>query len=184
MKKILAFIFALIMLTGFAQSQETIQTWISLNFSIKGDIKAFSYRHEMRYEEGFKYLALDHFDFAHRLTDRFTASVSLRGISTNGTREWRPMLNLMAKFSGVSNRIRLTYKSASKRLRMRNKTVFNASPAWFAHEIFIEEGKIFRSRYYVGLVVGNKLRVKPFVLRQNTYGSGQWIYGVDISFGF
>jgi len=184
MKKILALVFVLAMTVCLGHASDDIQTWTSLNFSVKGDTKAFSYRHEMRYEEGLAYLTLDHFDFAHKLTDRFIASISLRGISTEGKREWRPMMNLTVKFSKVSNRIRLTYKSASERLRLRNKTTLSVNSAWFAHEIFIEEGKIYQSRYYVGLSSGKTLKIKPFALRQNTNGIGQWIYGVDILFGF
>ena len=181
MNKIIALMFMLLFLATAAVAQDDIQMWTSLNFRISDSTKAFSYRHEMRYRERLCYLTLDHIDFKQKIRRWISVSVSLRGLYAKGEgTEWRPMLNLAVTANGISNRFRITYKTASEVVRFRNKITVNFGLLWAASEVFIENGETFQSRFYVGLSAGRTLKIKPFVLHQSTRGSDQWIYGIDI----
>jgi hypothetical protein len=185
MKKFLVLVFVLALVGSSAYAINDIQTWASLNLKANLGSKIFlGYRHEMRYKEGNSYLVFDHFDAGYKLIPWLSAYASMRYLPVKGVKTWRPMFNILTKYKMISNRFRISYKTRSDMIRFRNKTTLKVSAMWLAYEAFIEDGKVFRSRYYVGLSVGKSLVVKPFLLQQNTNGIDQLIYGADIILKF
>ena len=179
MKKMI-FILLMVLCTSFAFGQ--IHSWNSGEVKYKlGDRFTLAGNGELRLTGADLYYSHIHFDVDYKLSDHFTIGVSEREsyLLDKGITEHKPMLNFKAKFGGLSNRARITWRirEGDNVLRFRNKTTVKVSHAFAAYELFIEEGKsgVYRSRYYIGTSVAKGLSV--FLCRQVTEGEGIWIIG-------
>ena len=124
-----------------------------------------------------------HFDWYHKLSRYFTLTRSERESYIKKTTwkvEHKPMLNLTYENGILKNRTRITLRIREDEdvWRFRNKIIVTPAFWFIAFEVFFEEGRWFRNRYYIGANVSKSL--SAFLLRQYTGDKKIWVVGTKL----
>jgi len=155
--------------TGFAD-------YWTVNAIKAGDFKLST---EMRMDSNV-YLRFMQLDWNYKVGNSSTITLSEREVRTT-TAEHSPMVSLTYQNGFIKNRVRVQYRmrDSGNVVRFRDKVTMTRGCYFTAFEAFVEKGKWYRNRYYIGVTANKNLGF--FFMNQTTNSVVVWVFGATFT---